>query len=112
MIRLHNCKFRRADSLYRIDGTPFTSIGEIAKKTPLVIFPNPAKIVFSIKGLKASEEVLAFNLMGVSFPLIQNEAGQFVVDDLKAGIYFLKSNGGSVKNSLLISILLQKQYTF
>lgn len=46
--------------------------------------------------------------MGVSFPLIQNEAGQFVVDDLKAGIYFLKSNGGFFRkliiNEQLISI--------
>ncbi len=68
-------------------------------KSEIVVYPNPARNEITIKGIAANSTVEIFDIAGkkvLSAENIQN-AEQVEISSLKAGIYFVKVNGETVK---------------
>ena len=79
--------------------TIITKIDEVVGKQSITIYPNPANEVLNIELGDEPSEVVIYNSLGQMVKHIEMTSGniQMNVEDLNAGVYFVKVNGEVTK---------------
>ena len=79
--------------------TIITGVYEVVEKQNVMVYPNPANSVLNIDLGDAQSEVMVYNSLGQVVKRIEMASGtvQVNVEDLNAGIYFVRANGNIVK---------------
>ena len=79
--------------------TIITKIDEVVGKQSITIYPNPANEVLNIELGDEPSEVVIYNSLGQMVKHIEMTSGniQMNVEDLNAGVYFVKVNGNVMK---------------
>ena len=79
--------------------TIITKIEEVVGKQSITIYPNPANEVLNIELGDEPSEVVIYNSLGQMVKHIEMTSGniQMNVEDLNAGVYFVKTNGNVTK---------------
>ncbi|MBQ2499554.1 MAG: T9SS type A sorting domain-containing protein, partial [Bacteroidales bacterium] len=64
-----------------------------------MVYPNPANSVLNIDLGETQSEVIVYNSLGQMVKRVEMASGtvQVNVEDLNAGVYFVKANGNVVK---------------
>jgi cell wall-associated NlpC family hydrolase len=88
--------------------SPTTGIAsDEAKNKNILIYPNPASNYLTISGVSKNDLITVYNYLGQHFieKKVNNDSGieTFYINELKAGVYFIKIN-----NKLYTSLLFQK----
>lgn len=83
---------------------PTTGLKELANGSrESVVYPNPSKGIFTVKGVNENSTVTIFDLAGKSVYSTNTNSGQVDASSLGSGIYFFTvSNGSSVQKGKLI----------
>ena len=79
--------------------TIITEVGEIVEKQAVTIYPNPANNMLNIDLGDSQSDVVIFNSLGQSVRRLEAVSGSVSlnIEDLNAGIYFVRVNGEVVK---------------
>lgn len=73
------------------------SIFDRAPKVSFSVYPNPSKDVFTIKGLTTNYPILITDIRGKTVQVLDKDARNFSLVGLECGIYFLKTDSGSIR---------------
>jgi hypothetical protein len=65
--------------------------------TGLTVYPNPSTGSFTIKGLKTDKPSIVTTISGQEVRQVRARASSFDISDLESGVYFLKTEVGSVR---------------
>jgi len=78
-----------------------------AKNKNILIYPNPTSNYLTVSGVSKNDLITVYNYLGQHFieKKVNNDSGieTFYINELKAGVYFIKIN-----NKLYTSLLFQK----
>jgi len=79
--------------------TIITDVKEVVERQDVMVYPNPANNVLNITLGDEQSDVEVYNSLGQMVRRIEMASGnvQINVEDLNAGIYFVKANGNVVK---------------
>lgn len=97
--------FSSGDDCAWIDNVVFpasaiiTDVHEVVEKQDVMIYPNPVKNVLNIELGDNQSDVMVYNSLGQMVKHIEMASGNITinVEDLDAGMYFVKANGSVVK---------------
>ena len=79
--------------------TIITGVYEVVEKQDVMVYPNPANSVLNIDLGEAQSDVVVYNSLGQMVKRVEMASGtvQVNVEDLNAGVYFVKANGEVTK---------------
>ena len=79
--------------------TIITGVYEVIEKQDVMVYPNPANSVLNIDLGETQSEVIVYNSLGQMVKHVEMASGtvQVNVEDLNAGVYFVKANGEVTK---------------
>jgi hypothetical protein len=76
--------------------TPFFQ-QNILQLPPFTVYPNPSTGHYTIEGLKNNEPSIITNITGQVVKEIEANATSFDITNLESGVYFLRTEAGSVR---------------
>lgn len=79
--------------------TIITDVKEVVERQDVMVYPNPANEVLNIALGDAQTDVVVYNSLGQMVKRVEMASGDVTIniEDLEAGMYFVKANGSVVK---------------